>query len=73
VVLRASEERWLEKYLECLACRLSMVSTLLISCLNMALLSLLYSEMSREGGACEVVVLMRWLRLRTLCTSLMAV
>jgi hypothetical protein len=73
VVLRAREERWLEKYLVCLAWRLSMVSTLLISCRNMALLNLVSSEMRREEGACEVMVLMRWLRLRILCASLMAV
>lgn len=70
VVLRASEERWLEKYLVFLVWRWSMVSTLLISWRNMALLSLDSSEMSREGWPCEEVVLMRWLLLRILCWSL---
>jgi hypothetical protein len=39
-LLRAREERTCEKYLEWCVCRLRRVSTLLISCLNKALLSL---------------------------------
>lgn len=71
-VLRASEDLPLEKYLMWWDWRERRVSTLLISCRNIALLSLLSSERRREGCvACEVVVLMRWLRLRTLIFSFM--